>query len=358
MLSASIGVYLWLNPFSLAAEPRWNIQYLYDRADSNFAIDDLQCPSARHCVAAGLIDDKKGHEQGALVVTGDAGLHWTQYEVKERPLSLFFLNESLGWMVTDRGLWSTMEGGRAWTKIQSRKGILQAWFLDASHGYMAGLKGLVQETTDGGKTWAKLEAGDQAPDALSLDYGLISFQGSHGLIIGASNTGLHDVSDANQESPAGGKITLLETLDGGKKWKYGSIAVDGELAQVKMSGKGFVVTLILYSNPKRPVGSAVFETPLGSKDVRIIFGERDRLATDIALLSDGGAVLATLEPPGNSTQVPIPGKLKILKSANLKVWQEMNVDYRAIGQRAIIAAPDQTHMWVATDTGAILSLSE
>jgi hypothetical protein len=47
-----------------------------------------------------------------------------------------------------------------------------------------------------------------------------------------------------------------------------------------------------------------------------------------------------------------------LKSANLKVWQEMNVDYRAIGQRAIIAAPDQTHMWVATDTGAILSLSE
>jgi hypothetical protein len=75
-------------------------------------------------------------------------------------------------------------------------------------------------------------------------------------------------------------------------------------------------------------------------------------------LSDGGAVLVAVEPPGNSTQVPIPGKLKILKSDNLKVWREMDVDYRAIGQRAIIAAPDQSHMWVATDTGAILSLSQ
>ncbi len=99
------------------------------------------------------------------MVTSDGGLHWSQYEVKERPLSLFFLNESLGWMVTDRGLWSTLEGGRAWSKVQSRKGILQAWFLDANHGYITGMKGLVQETTDGGKTWSKLEASDQAPDA-------------------------------------------------------------------------------------------------------------------------------------------------------------------------------------------------
>jgi hypothetical protein len=40
----------------------------------------------------------------------------------------------------------------------------------------------------------------------------------------------------------------------------------------------------------------------------------------------------------------------------LKVWREMDVDYRAIAQRAIIAAPDPRHMWVATDTGAILKL--
>src|SRR5579863_403292 len=113
-LSAFICVDLWLNLFSLAAAPRWKIQYFYDHADSNFAIEDLECPTSRHCVAAGLIDDKKGHEQGTVVVTGDGGVHWSQVEVKERPLSLFFLNEDLGWMVTDRGLWSTLEGGRVW----------------------------------------------------------------------------------------------------------------------------------------------------------------------------------------------------------------------------------------------------
>jgi hypothetical protein len=67
-------------------------------------------------------------------------------------------------------------------------------------------------------------------------------------------------------------------------------------------------------------------------------------------------MLAAVEPPGKSNQVPIPGKLKILKSSNLKVWLEMDVDYRAVGQRAILAAPDDRHIWVATDTGMILNL--
>jgi hypothetical protein len=119
-----------------------------------------------------------------------------------------------------------------------------------------------------------------------------------------------------------------------------------------------VVSLVLYSDPKYPVGSAVFQTPLGSPDGHSIFAQRDRVATDIALRSDGGAVLVTIEPPGNSTQVPIPGKLKILQTADLKAWQEMDVDYRAVAQRALIAAPDAQHMWVATDTGTILKLGD
>jgi len=74
------------------------------------------------------------------------------------------------------------------------------------------------------------------------------------------------------------------------------------------------------------------------------------------VLPDGGALIASVEPPGNSNQVPIPGKLKILRSKNLTLWEEMDVDYRADAQRAIIAAPDAQHAWVATDTGMILAL--
>jgi len=354
--SAFICVHLWLILFSLSAAPRWTIQFLYDHADSNFAIEDLECPTPRHCVAGGLIDDKKGREQGAVIVSTDGGLHWSQYEVKERPVSLFFLNESQGWMVTDRGLWSTNEGGRSWIKVQSRKGMLQTWFLDPNHGFIAGQKGLVEQTTDGGKTWAALEFSEKAPEA-QLNYDMITFQGTHGLIVGAADPAAPVLSNPTQEAFPRGKVTLLETVDG-KKWTSGIIPLDGELAQLRLSSQGFVVSLLLYSDPKYPVGSAVFETLLSHREGRVIFAERDRVATDIALLSDGGAILATIEPPGNSTLAPIPGKLKMLKSANLKVWQEMDVDYRVVAQRAIIAAPDAHDIWVATDTGAILKLVE
>jgi hypothetical protein len=351
-IAASIRVPLWFVPLLLPAAPRWTIQYLYDHADANFAIEDLECPTAQRCIAAGSIDDKRGREEGAVVVTTDGGAHWSQYPVKERPLSLYFLNESLGWMVTDRGLWSTQEGGRSWTKIDSRKGIVQAWFLDPSHGYLAGLKGLVEETVDGGKSWKKLEAAGEA----AVDYEIIQFQGLHGVIIGANQSATAILSYPAAPAASVGKMTLLETLDGGKKWTRGTVPVEGELAQVRMSDKGFSVSLILYSDSKSPVSTAVFLTPNGSRDSRPIFAEKDRAATDIALLPDGHAVVAAVEPPGNTTQVPIPGKLRMLASDNLKVWQEMDVDYRALAQRAVIAAPDAQHMWVATDTGAILKL--
>jgi hypothetical protein len=90
----------------------------------------------------------------------------------------------------------------------------------------------------------------------------------------------------------------------------------------------------------------------------VIFGERDRAVTDFTLLPGGGALMASVEPPGNSNQVPIPGKLRMLRSNNLKVWTELDADYRAAAQRAIVAAPDAQHAWVATDTGMILALTD
>src|ERR1700749_3147108 len=80
----------------LTAAPRWKIQYLYDEAGSNFDIRDLACPTAQRCVAAGVITDRKDHQQGAVVVTSDGGAHWAMSEVKEQPISLSFINDSSG----------------------------------------------------------------------------------------------------------------------------------------------------------------------------------------------------------------------------------------------------------------------
>jgi photosystem II stability/assembly factor-like uncharacterized protein len=147
---------------------------------------------------------------------------------------------------------------------------------------------------------------------------------------------------------------VLETKDGGANWESYTSSAYGEISQLVMMKEGFALALFEYHN-YYTLPSRVFKVKLRSS-MDVIFAEKNRAVTDLATLPDGGALLAAIEPPGSSNQVPIPGKLKMLRSTNLKAWEEMNVDYRAVAQRASIAAPDADHQWVATDTGMILTL--
>ena len=84
---------------------------------------------------------------------------------------------------------------------------------------------------------------------------------------------------------------------------------------------------------------------------------RDKLRVmDCALFRGPRAFLAAVEPTGRLNTAPIPGKVKILSSTNLKDWTEMDVDYKANARSLIMAGPDAEHLWVATDTGMILHL--
>src|ERR1700676_1899182 len=117
-------------PLLLLAQgvPRWKIQYSYQKLDSLLEFRDLVCPSAERCIAAGVISEKNGRQQGVVVLTSDGGKRWSRVDVKEHPVSLFFLNDSVGWMVTEHGIWSTSESGRAWTKLESAKGAIRGNF--------------------------------------------------------------------------------------------------------------------------------------------------------------------------------------------------------------------------------------
>jgi hypothetical protein len=118
---------------------------------------------------------------------------------------------------------------------------------------------------------------------------------------------------------------------------------------------GGAVILVQYAN-YFSLPSSVYKTRLTKEGAQTIFEERDRAVTDVGLFPNGSAMLASVEPPGSSNQVPIPGKVKMFESGNLKIWREMDIDYRAVAQRVILAAVDAQHAWVATDTGMILSL--
>jgi len=101
----------------------------------------------------------------------------------------------------------------------------------------------------------------------------------------------------------------------------------------------------------------VYRIDLTTGKSESVFKQKDRVVTDAAIFADGRTFLAAVEPPGRLRSAPIPGKVRMLESRDLKNWQEMPVDYRAVAQSLILAGPDPDHLWAATDTGMILHLS-
>jgi len=301
--------------------------------------------------------ERDGRQKGAVVVTSDGGAHWSVVSVKEIPLSLFFLNDSLGWMVTDHGIWTSAEGGSSWTKLEPLKDIARVYFVDPLHGYAIGFPKAVYETLDGGKKWTKLAAASQpTSDPKHTVYDCITFRGQHGIILGVVERDQLDLDALLQRSrPQQNSTTaILETLDGGKTWQSSTKTYFGEITHVSLSKEGTIVLLVEYRD-NYTLPSSVVEWPSGAEQLTTVFAERNRAVTDFAFLPEGSAILAAIEPPGNSNQVPIPGKLKMLESRDRKTWREIDVDYRAVAQRAVLAAFDAQHVWVATDTGMILS---
>lgn len=354
---AVLSILVALLAISLPAQERWRVQFFYDKQESSLNIKDIQCPSAERCIAAGVIELTDGRQKGAVVSTSDGGLHWSMTDVKENPLSLFFLNDSLGWMVTEHGIWMSDAGGATWKKLEGLKGIVRVYFLDPSHGYAIGSPGAIYETADGGKKWTKLPAANvPSIDPKRTFYECITFGGPHGMVIGEvlpeDGEPFPNSSIRPQQKST---IVVLETFDGGKSWSSRVVPFPGAITRVSFIKEG--APLFLVENPPYySIASSLIQGQLGSGDQKTIFAEKNRFVTDFALLPDGGAVLAAIEPPGNSSQVPIPGKLKIIESSDLKTGREMDVDYRAVAQRAVVAAADARHKWVATDTGMILGL--
>jgi hypothetical protein len=245
-----------------------------------------------------------------------------------------------------------------------KKGILEVYFLNPLHGYAIGFPKTVYETANGGKSWIKLAAADRPETGLhDTVYECISFEGPYGIIAGnATLPGTDETppwlnpkeARLHRERPS--TLVVLETKDGGANWESFTSTAYGQMSQLVMAKEGFALALFEYHN-YYTLPSRVYKAKFGTS-MDVIFAERDRAVTDVALLPDGGALIAAVEPPGSSNQVPIPGKLKMLRSTNLKVWEEMDVDYHAVAQRATIAAPDAEHLWVSTDTGMILTLDK
>jgi Photosynthesis system II assembly factor YCF48 len=354
------------------AAPQWNIQYFYDELGVELRLVGLAFPSATRGIAVGAIVDFAGAHKPkyTALVTNDAGAHWTLVPLQDAPRSIFFLDEANGWMVGRDAIWYTQEAGRSWKRVsyqihpQKKLGeegvVLRVAFLDPLHGFAVGLRKSAYETKDGGKTWtAVAEAAVPASNPAYSAYTQVAFTNDgRGMIVGGytpPRRGDRDDGDLEEELRRKQVPTLtleLETVDGGLHWRSETAPLLGSLAHLSLNGAHGLGAFGYADSFEWP--SEVFHFDLKTGKSTSVFKQKDRRITDVLVDPAGFGFLAAVEPLGRLSSSPIPGKVRILRSANLADWEEMKVNYKAVARSVVLAGPDRQHVWAATDTGMIL----
>lgn len=350
-----------------AAGPKWEMQYLYDEDKSSLVIVDLKFPSAKRGVAAGYI--QQGNRQDPIsLVTADGGQHWQRVPIKGLPVSLFFLNEGLGWMVTTKGhLWKTTEAGKNWTEISKPPGeILRVYFLDEQNGWAAGTKKSILVTHDGGQHWTAVAAAAEPPGEPQYSaYTLIAFATpQYGFIAGLNLPPQKwgpelpawvDPESAIDQHRLPHLIYTVTTKDGGKTWNSTSASVFGETSQVRFLPGGQGLGLMIYAQDFR-VPSEVYKIDWRTGRSSTVYKDPKFAVTDIWLSPDRTAYLAGTLAQAKLRDI-VPGKVQVLASQDYLNWTEQPVDYRASAHRVVLAGAEG-EMWMATDAGMILKLAK
>ena len=350
----------------LAAQ-KWQIRYFYDKPTSTFEISDFQFSSPQHGIAVGIIHEGK-REEPMSVVTSDGGLHWDTAPLHEKPISLFFLNENIGWMVTEKGIWRSAGDGKTWTKLPKPPGeVFRVYFLDENHGWAIGPKKTALETTDGGKTWEHL--GIAVPgageDINYSAYTWIAFATPQiGLITGWNIPPKRfapplpdwvDPAGTLRQRDTPHLSFMLITGDGGKTWTPSSASRYGTVARIRFAPDGKGLGLLQYGESSR-YPSEVYTIPWPSGASRTVYRDAKFAVSDIWMTSSGTAYLAGTQVRGQLRNL-VPTPVQVLTSKDLTNWTPIPVDYRAEATGAILTGPDDDHLWMATDSGMILLLA-
>ena len=348
---------------------QWKIRFNFDRDRQEYEIKDIAVVGEGRVIAVGLLSKAPKKPEGLAVLTKDDGKTWTEMPLKEWPISLYFLNDSIGWMVTDEGIWQTVESGLSWRKLKGIKGVERVYFLDENRGWAVGAQMLFMATTDGGKTWSDVPEAKTVkanPDYTAFHW--INFVSPkngvvNGLSVPPRRSDLR--RDPDWADPAGAATrrqwpnmtVALETGDGGKTWLAQTAPIFGRPARFKFAPDRKVLAYslaLLRFDSAFEYPSEVYLVNVKNGKSERTFREKNRRVTDVGWLDLQRGALVAVEPRGLYL-LPVPGKLHVLETDTFKEWHEMAVDWKAYASEAILAtAGDQS--WIGTDTGLILQL--
>ncbi|QQS46051.1 MAG: hypothetical protein IPM66_19350 [Acidobacteriota bacterium] len=202
----------------------WKVDY-YDNA----SFDDICAVGEKVWILGEIYNEVNGIAPGIVLLNKD---HHNEWKViwrgkDDQPLnSVFFLDETHGWLVGPKGLiMRSGNGGHSWIRQTSpiNETLVKVAFSDLSHGYAIGPRGVILSTLDGGLKWEKQ--------------------------ISNTDADLRNIVVPKNSKEAwvlGEKGTVLFTSDGGKTWKiqnYTYVASEYNMAITVVNGSVWIATM-------------------------------------------------------------------------------------------------------------------
>jgi photosystem II stability/assembly factor-like uncharacterized protein len=263
------------------------------------------------------------------------------------------------------GIYFSAEGGRDWKRVSREKLITRVAFTTRERGFAVGARRKLLETSDGGRTWKKMAVADsvKTSEDRTVFHVATFLTPKMGVIAGRTEPlRLLDVPIWMDPDPEDSVefptlSAIIQTRDGGEKWEAGTTSIFGRISQLRGQLKaGFALALVEYDRYFRhPSELMRIDFRTGQSDPAI--ARRDFAITDMAVMPDGTVFAAGFRPLGSLARTPVPGKVRVMSSSgDLKLWMEMDVDYRAVANRVAITSAPDGKVWMATDTGMILLL--
>jgi photosystem II stability/assembly factor-like uncharacterized protein len=308
-----------------------------------------------------MVEKDKGRPDPWSVITRDGGEHWTSRKPSESPMSLFFLNDTTGWMVTARGLWNTRDAGETWKKIKSGQGCLRVFFADPLHGWLVGSGRVFEETSDGGTRWVGVPDAAKLPGSpadITLEY--VHFSNPlQGTVVGEvagrsdrSSPAWVNPDRARYPPPPDGGVIGGQTVDGGRTWTWGSVGLYQRLAATAFPTADHGWLVFGADSPTQGYSEVTERNWSAAKSTTLYRLDGARIS-GLDTGPDGSLVLAAVQVQGKLADTPVPGKVRIFTGDAFSTLREETVDYRAVARRIVLARAGSA-WFAATDTGMIL----
>jgi hypothetical protein len=351
---------------ALAQNQKFVRSFFYLKPDSRLVLIDFAVGSDKKMWAVGGTV-AAGRGKGAMLSSLDGGLSWQQSELRFLPRSLFALDDSSLWCVSESGeIWFSAESGREWKKISKQNNAVKVHFLNNQTGFLVGSKKTFMRTDDSGKTWRHIpEAAQVAGTPENFSYTSVQFwNGKIGLVSGSAQPSprsrrreeLPDWMEPELAAYRSDKphlLVSLETTDAGATWRKQEVSGFGSVHRSLIGSDGTGLTLIKFSKSFDFGGEIYSFYPKFTKQSAMILRLRDLEMQDILYIPGDGAYLACTERLG---PLPVPTKVRIKHSKDLQNWTDIPVDYRAIAQKITLGATPSGKVFAALDQGSILAL--